>query len=279
MKLAEDDPARALRRAGRGGARARARGAAQARARAAPGGAARARAGAGAGVALPGLRRADRRRRLRGRAAAAGRARRVLRGRRGARQRRALRQASRIDVRIAPDGDEARWSRCATTASAAPTPPAAPGCSGLADRVDVLGGRLEVDSPRGGGTLVRATIPLLPHDRPPLLHRLDEANALLVDDPFALLVGFALDQQVTVQKAFEGPLVLRERLGTLDAGAGGDGAARGRSSASARPSIASPARWRGGSTTWRRTSPSSTTATRRGCGPTRHVAGGAEGAT
>ena len=44
----------------------------------------------------------------------------------------------------------------------------------------------------------------------------DEANELLVDDPFALLVGFALDQQVTVQKAFEGPLVLRERLGTHD---------------------------------------------------------------
>ena len=44
----------------------------------------------------------------------------------------------------------------------------------------------------------------------------DEANALLVADPFALLVGFALDQQVTVQKAFAGPLVLRERLGTLD---------------------------------------------------------------
>src|SRR5688500_13915415 len=33
----------------------------------------------------------------------------------------------------------------------------------------------------------------------------------------ALLVGFALDQQVTVQKAFAGPLVLRERLGSLDA--------------------------------------------------------------
>ncbi len=45
----------------------------------------------------------------------------------------------------------------------------------------------------------------------------DEANALLVSDPLALLIGFALDQQVTVQKAFEGPLVLRERLGTLDA--------------------------------------------------------------
>ena len=45
----------------------------------------------------------------------------------------------------------------------------------------------------------------------------DEANALIADDPMALLVGFALDQQVTVQKAFSGPLVLRERLGSLDA--------------------------------------------------------------
>jgi uncharacterized HhH-GPD family protein len=47
----------------------------------------------------------------------------------------------------------------------------------------------------------------------------DEANALLVSDPMALLIGFALDQQVTVQKAFMGPLVLRERLGSLDAAA------------------------------------------------------------
>src|SRR5438445_10891271 len=47
----------------------------------------------------------------------------------------------------------------------------------------------------------------------------DEANALIASDPLALLIGFALDQQVTVQKAFMGPLVLRERLGTLDAGA------------------------------------------------------------
>jgi uncharacterized HhH-GPD family protein len=45
----------------------------------------------------------------------------------------------------------------------------------------------------------------------------DDANRLLVSDPLALLIGFALDQQVTVQKAFEGPLVLRERIGTLDA--------------------------------------------------------------
>jgi uncharacterized HhH-GPD family protein len=45
----------------------------------------------------------------------------------------------------------------------------------------------------------------------------DEANALIASDPMALLVGFVLDQQVTVQKAFAGPLVLRERLGAFDA--------------------------------------------------------------
>jgi uncharacterized HhH-GPD family protein len=44
----------------------------------------------------------------------------------------------------------------------------------------------------------------------------DEADRLLVTDPFALLVGFALDQQVTVQKAFSGPADLRRRLGHLD---------------------------------------------------------------
>jgi uncharacterized HhH-GPD family protein len=47
----------------------------------------------------------------------------------------------------------------------------------------------------------------------------DEANELIARDPMALLIGFALDQQVTVQKAFMGPLVIRERLGTLDAAA------------------------------------------------------------
>ena len=47
----------------------------------------------------------------------------------------------------------------------------------------------------------------------------EAANRLLVEDPMALLVGFALDQQVTVQKAFMGPLVLLDRLGTLDAAA------------------------------------------------------------
>ena len=41
------------------------------------------------------------------------------------------------------------------------------------------------------------------------------ACALLADDPFALLIGFAIDQQVPVQKAFAGPFVLKQRVGTL----------------------------------------------------------------
>jgi hypothetical protein len=63
---------------------------------------------------------------------------------------------------------------------------------------------------QGGGT-IRAV--------PDRLHFTDsdEANALIAADPMALLVGFALDQQVTVQKAFAGPLAIRERLGALDA--------------------------------------------------------------
>jgi len=42
------------------------------------------------------------------------------------------------------------------------------------------------------------------------------ACKLLAEDPFALLVGFAIDQQVTVQKAFAGPQALKDRVGTLD---------------------------------------------------------------
>ena len=45
----------------------------------------------------------------------------------------------------------------------------------------------------------------------------DEANALIAADPMALLVGFELDQRVTVMKAFQGPLALKERLGAIDA--------------------------------------------------------------
>jgi uncharacterized HhH-GPD family protein len=45
---------------------------------------------------------------------------------------------------------------------------------------------------------------------------IDDADRLLVADPMALLIGYALDQQVPVQKAFSGPLALKERLGSLD---------------------------------------------------------------
>ena len=43
------------------------------------------------------------------------------------------------------------------------------------------------------------------------------ANELLAADPFALLVGFVLDQQVPVPTAFVGPLKLQQRRGKLDA--------------------------------------------------------------
>ncbi len=44
----------------------------------------------------------------------------------------------------------------------------------------------------------------------------DDADALIAREPFALLVGFALDQQVPVQTAFTGPLKIKQRLGTID---------------------------------------------------------------
>jgi uncharacterized HhH-GPD family protein len=56
--------------------------------------------------------------------------------------------------------------------------------------------------------------------RPDKLHFTgnDDADALLAADPTALLIGFVLDQQVPLQKAFSGPLELKRRLGSLDAG-------------------------------------------------------------
>ena len=52
---------------------------------------------------------------------------------------------------------------------------------------------------------------------PEALYFTDDPAAckLLAKDPFALLVGFAIDQQVPVQKAFAGPYVLKQRVGTL----------------------------------------------------------------
>ena len=44
-----------------------------------------------------------------------------------------------------------------------------------------------------------------------------EADELLSDSPLALLVGMLLDQQVTMETAFAGPLKIRQRTGSLDA--------------------------------------------------------------
>lgn len=44
-----------------------------------------------------------------------------------------------------------------------------------------------------------------------------EADALLGREPLALLIGMLLDQQVSMELAFAGPLKLHQRLGGLDA--------------------------------------------------------------
>jgi len=61
----------------------------------------------------------------------------------------------------------------------------------------------------------------MPTQAPSRLHFTgnDEADALLAEEPLALLIGFVLDQQVPVQKAFSGPLELKRRIDTLDAAA------------------------------------------------------------
>jgi uncharacterized HhH-GPD family protein len=53
---------------------------------------------------------------------------------------------------------------------------------------------------------------------PDALYFTDDPTAceLLAKDPFALLMGFAIDQQVPVQKAFAGPYALKQRVGTLE---------------------------------------------------------------
>ena len=43
-----------------------------------------------------------------------------------------------------------------------------------------------------------------------------DADRLLTDDPFALLVGMLLDQQVPMETAFAGPEKIRSRLGEID---------------------------------------------------------------
>src|SRR3954470_22456859 len=58
----------------------------------------------------------------------------------------------------------------------------------------------------------------MPVQKAPLLQwSLDpEADELITSDANALLIGFCLDQQITVEQAFTGPLRIRDRLGTID---------------------------------------------------------------
>ena len=44
-----------------------------------------------------------------------------------------------------------------------------------------------------------------------------EADQLLDDDPFALLVGMVLDQQIPLEVAFRGPRKIADRMGGFDA--------------------------------------------------------------
>lgn len=43
-----------------------------------------------------------------------------------------------------------------------------------------------------------------------------DADAVLSDDPFALLTGMLLDQQFPMERAFAGPAKIKERFGTLE---------------------------------------------------------------
>jgi uncharacterized HhH-GPD family protein len=45
----------------------------------------------------------------------------------------------------------------------------------------------------------------------------EEADRLIAEEPLALVIGFVLDQQVSVPTAFIGPLKLKQRLSRLDA--------------------------------------------------------------
>ena len=77
-------------------------------------------------------------------------------------------QASRIEVRIAPE-DRTLVVEVSDDGVGGADLASGTGLIGLADRVEVLGGRLRVESPAGGGTRVRATIPLpRPEASPPL---------------------------------------------------------------------------------------------------------------
>src|SRR4029079_323232 len=70
---------------------------------------------------------------------------------------------------------------------------------------------LRVRPPTAYHPRMASTIARLPFTGDP------EADRLLVSDPLALLIGFVLDQQVTLQRWSSGPRALARRIGGLDA--------------------------------------------------------------
>ena len=254
------------RGARRGGARAGARRAAQARPRAAPGGAARARARAGAGVAVPGVRRPDRRRRLRGRAAAAGRARAPTSSpRRRSPTPRATRRRARSTCgsRRTASG---WWSRCGTTASAAPTSRRGPGCWAWPTASTCSAAASRSTAPP---VAARPSVRRFHCDRPPALHRLRRGEHAARRGPVRAARRLRARPAGDGAEGVRGPARAARAARHARAGAGRDGAARGPLPRAPGdpplPRLDGEAR----ATCSRRTSRSATTATRRGCGPTR----------
>ena len=99
----------------------------------------------------------------------------------------------------------------------------------------------------------------------------EAADTLLTEDDNALLIGMVLDQQVPMEKAFTGPLVIAQRMGgSLDVGAI---AATSEEDfvalcSDGRPFTGFPGRWPNGSGRSARCSRSSTTARPRTSGRT-----------
>jgi signal transduction histidine kinase len=69
--------------------------------------------------------------------------------------------ATRAELRVERD-DEALVVSVRDDGAGGADPDGGSGLRGMADRLAALGGRLEVDSPPGGGTLVRGVIPCAP---------------------------------------------------------------------------------------------------------------------
>jgi signal transduction histidine kinase len=73
--------------------------------------------------------------------------------------------AAAVRVRVAPEAD-VLLVEIADDGCGGADPTCGTGLRGLADRIDALGGRLDVASPRGVGTRVSARLPLPGPDRP-----------------------------------------------------------------------------------------------------------------